>query len=315
MSDKAPIVYPEFKKLIIPLQMKEYQHLENDIVRNGCIRPIITWHGIIVDGHKRFEICLRHKIAYKTEEMTFDSKEAVISWICANQLKRKDISFEARKFLIGMQYESEKIISGRRTAKEMSVQEKSRGRPPHTSKVEHTTAKKVGDKNYVSHTTVQKYAAFTRALEEIGKKEPALVPKLLSGEYRLSHNQILGIAQMSVEDVKKFNRRIETDPTPFLYYKYMRNDHPAEKDEAGNEPIKNNGPSVKDMPQYDPDAEINSLALTIPSWRSSIERTKAHADLKAISPEAKKRVLKALYELRITVSDMMLTIQEEKWKT
>lgn len=315
MADKNPIVYPDFKKLIIPLHTKEYQQLENDIKKHGCKKPLLTWHGIIVDGHKRYDICTRLNIQYSTEEISFDSKEAVISWICASQLKRKDISFEARKFLIGMEYEAEKIISGRRTAKEIASQEKSRGRPPHTSRVEHTTAKKIGDRNYVSHTTVQKYAAFTRALEEIGKKEPSLVPKLLSGEYKLSHNQILGIAQMSVEEVKKFNRRIEIDPTPYLYYKYMRSDRPAEKDEAGNEPIKNNAPSVKDMPQYDPDAEINSLTLTIPSWKSSIERTKSHADLNAISPEARKRVLQALFDLRTAVSDMMITIQEEKWKT
>lgn len=314
MSNKAPIIYPDFQKLILPLNRKEYQRLENDIVRNGCKKPIITWHGIIIDGHKRYEICTRRDIEYTTAEMSFDSREAVVSWICAKQLKRKDISFEARKFLIGMQYEAEKIISGRRTAKAIAEQEKSRGRPPHKSPIEHTTAKKIGDQNFVSHTTVQKYAAFTRALEEIGKKEPALVPKLLSGEYRLSHNQILDISQMSVEEVKKFNRKIDTDPTPFLYYKYMRKDHPAEKDENGNEPTKT-VPSVKDMPQYDPDAEINSLALTIPSWKSSIERTKSHADFSAISQDARNRVLKALYDLRITVSDMMIVIQEEKWKT
>lgn len=40
-------------------------------------------------------------------------------------------------------------------------------------------------------------------------------------------------------------------------------------------------PAIKTMPAYDPDAEVAGLTLTIPSWMSSIDRTKSMAHLEA----------------------------------
>ena len=310
MANKQLIVFDEFKKLVVPLARKEYQQLESDISKNGCKEAIMVWHNIIVDGHKRFEICKRLNISFEVEAVDFDSKEAAISWICEKQLQRRDISFESRKYLIGMLYESEKIISHRRTSQEIVKQNTGNARPLNQNQVEHKTAHLIASQNFVSITTVQKYAAFARAIEAISKKESALVPKLLSGDYRFSHNQVLGFSQMTAEELKRFNKQLEQNPAPYMYRKYLRNDHPAEKDELGNEPQRN-VPSVKDMPEYDPDAEINSLTLTVPTWKSSIERTKSHANLSAISKEARERVLKALFELRLTISDMIITLREE----
>ena len=70
------------------------------------------------------------------------------------------------------------------------------------------------------------------------------------------------------------------------------------------------GPSVKDMPEYDPDAEISSLTLTIPSWKSSIERAKNTADLTIVSPQAKGDLAQALRELRNTIADMLSEVED-----
>ena len=47
----------EFKTLIAPLQRKEFLQLEANILEDGCLNPIITWKGIIIDGHNRYNIC------------------------------------------------------------------------------------------------------------------------------------------------------------------------------------------------------------------------------------------------------------------
>ena len=104
----------EFKNLIRPLHRQEFLQLEENILRDGCLQPIVTWNGFIVDGHNRYEICTKHNIRFKVLEMDFESDEDAIVWICANQLGRRNISDETRKFLIGMQYESEKIINQRK---------------------------------------------------------------------------------------------------------------------------------------------------------------------------------------------------------
>ena len=107
-----------FRNLKRPLFPQEYKKLEENLIANGCIDPIITWNGYIIDGHNRYEICMRHGIPYRSEEMDFDYREEVIAWICAKQLKRRNLTDETRKFLIGMQYESEKIVNAKRTAAE-----------------------------------------------------------------------------------------------------------------------------------------------------------------------------------------------------
>ena len=104
----------EFKTLIRPLRRDEYSQLEANLVLDGCRDPIIIWNGVIVDGHNRYEICNRLHIPYAVQEIDFDSREDAIVWICNNQLGRRNITEETRKYLIGRQYEAEKIVGFRR---------------------------------------------------------------------------------------------------------------------------------------------------------------------------------------------------------
>jgi len=58
----------EFRDLIPPLADHEKEALEEDIKHFGCYCPIITWQGYIIDGHHRYEICMRHKLSFRVEE-------------------------------------------------------------------------------------------------------------------------------------------------------------------------------------------------------------------------------------------------------
>ena len=72
------------------------------------------------------------------------------------------------------------------------------------------------------------------------------------------------------------------------------------------------GPSVKAMPAFDPDAEISSLTLTIPSWSSSIERTRNTANLSIVSSKARNNLIVALGRLQDTVDEMLSAIKEDE---
>ena len=61
----------EFKNLIRPLHRQEFLQLEENILRDGCLNPIITWNGFIVDGHNRYEICTKHNVEFNVVEMDF----------------------------------------------------------------------------------------------------------------------------------------------------------------------------------------------------------------------------------------------------
>lgn len=302
----------EFKHLIRPLRRREYAQLEQNILSDGCRDPIVVWNDVIVDGHNRYEICMRHGIPFDTKDMEFECREAAIAWICANQLGRRNITEETRKFLIGMQYENEKVVTRIRNKL---------GRNQHTVEISemdedeadkacrHWTAQRIAEENNVSAGTVQKYAIFTRALEEIGKKEPKLVPKILSGQYKIAHRHVMEMAELSPEDLRRINRKIDRNPAQFMQYKATRPPVPGKYETIANDAP--TGPSVKDMPEFDPDAEISSLTLTIPSWKSSIERAKNTADLTIVSPQAKGNLVQALLELRKTIADLLSEMEDE----
>ena len=74
-------IEPKFKNLIRPLQRKEYLQLEQNILSDGCRDPIITWNGVIVDGHNRYEICMRHQIPFAVLEMDFSCEAEEIAWM------------------------------------------------------------------------------------------------------------------------------------------------------------------------------------------------------------------------------------------
>lgn len=86
----------EFKNLIPPLTDDEYRGLEASILEEGCRDALILWGDTIVDGHNRYEICIKHNIAFNAVQMDFDSREDVIQWIILNQFSRRNLPLYER---------------------------------------------------------------------------------------------------------------------------------------------------------------------------------------------------------------------------
>lgn len=91
----------EFKNLIPPLSAEELKQLEENILQDGCRDPLVTWNGILLDGHNRFEICERNNIPFKTVEKEFDDRDAAIEWIILNQFGRRNLpAYERAKLAL-----------------------------------------------------------------------------------------------------------------------------------------------------------------------------------------------------------------------
>ena len=105
---------PEFQSKIPPLQFEEEQQLEQNIIAEGrLLNPIITWNGYILDGHTRYRILKKHGfIKFEVEEIQLANKYEALAWICKNQLGRRNLSPERKKFLLGKEYESTKLAVG-----------------------------------------------------------------------------------------------------------------------------------------------------------------------------------------------------------
>lgn len=87
-----PRIDPEFQALIPPLSDDERAQLEENIVSHGCRDPLVTWNGVLLDGHNRLEICTRHGIPFETVGMNFESKAHARLWMRANQIGRRNLT-------------------------------------------------------------------------------------------------------------------------------------------------------------------------------------------------------------------------------
>lgn len=70
-------------------------------------------------------------------------------------------------------------------------------------------------------------------------------------------------------------------------------------------------PGIKDMPTYDPDGEVCSLALTIPSWISSIDRTQSVSDFEKVSESAGAKLIYELDHLVYAVQGIRSKLVKE----
>lgn len=331
MSDKKLVklsIDNEFRDLVRPLTPSELRQLTDNLKRNGCQDPIVVWNGVIIDGHNRYEICMLLKIPFAITERQFESRAEAISWICANQLGRRNLSEESRKYLIGKRYEAEKYIAmNRNPSGRNQYMPKEKIAPTdndHELDVEvddessiagneaakgsrHATAERIGAEYHISHGTVEKYGYYSRALDAIAAKEPTLFPRILSGRYKISHRNVMELAQKDQDELKWLNRQMnrERKQKPFVPYAVSRQQiSETEKPEIQLQT------GIKNMPEFDPDAEIAGLTLTIPAWLNSIERTMAQADLTIVTPQARRNLEEALSGLQNAIFEIPKAIKE-----
>ena len=97
---------PEFQSQIPPLTDDEFKQLEENILKEGkLISPLIVWNNILVDGHNRYAILQKHpEIYFSTMPLRFENREEAIAWICRNQLGRRNLSPEQKRYLLGKQH-------------------------------------------------------------------------------------------------------------------------------------------------------------------------------------------------------------------
>lgn len=306
----------EFKTLIPPLSPKEYEQLETNIIADGCREPIVIWNGYIIDGHNRYEICKKHNIGYQIKEMSFESRDEAVVWICTNQLGRRNIAEETRKYLIGIQYETEKVINKKKNAMGRNQYSSwaSQDTTEHPLNTGVRTAQRIADENHISSGTVQKYGIYAKALDIIEEKCPDLVSKILSGKYKISHESVCELAKKTPDELKMISRKMSRNQMPYIKYCNSRS---VIKNSEAEESLSNSSTasigSIKEMPVYDPDSEITRLTLTIPSWISSIQKTRSSIKINEASESAKDKLMQSLLDLENEEDKLLnLLIGEEE---
>ena len=85
-------ILKELEVLIPPLTSEEFKQLERNILEEGIRDPLVTWNGILVDGHNRYRIAQEYDIDFVTVEKEFADMNDVKIWMATNQLGRRNLS-------------------------------------------------------------------------------------------------------------------------------------------------------------------------------------------------------------------------------
>jgi hypothetical protein len=191
-------VNPAFQSLI-PLQSRgEYLALDQSIQEEGCRDPLTVWKGrnVVLDGHTRRELCLKHKKQVKVREVELPDEKAAVEYILQVQRQRRNLTREAMSYFRGAEYNALKQQRGGN---------KRGRRPKGQSDPLVTTASVLADKYGVSEKTVKRDALFARVIDRIveGYGDPEVKRKLLGADVRLTQGTARVLLRMPEKDRKK----------------------------------------------------------------------------------------------------------------
>lgn len=288
---------PELRLLICPLSEYEYSSLEQQILADGCTEPVLSWYGFLIYGYERAEICQKHDIPCEVRKINFRSRVEIVSMLCRRELDGRILPAAQRRYLIGRLYEAERIISAHRAAGTDQHKEKAH-RKYSSLRVQNPCSGRqlqiqLGKQYHLNPATVLRYATYAHGIDRLYQTDPEKACGVLEDKLKILSETIMGYGANPAE--KKLTEAAR---------------RPDKSSAAVPEPV-TAGPNIKDMPEFDPDAEINSLALTIPSWVQSMSRTRNTAKFQLITQPGRERLTHELRGL-ISAADKMLAALEVK---
>ena len=217
---------PEFQSQIPPLTDDEFKQLEENILKEGkLISPLIVWGNTLVDGHNRYAILQKHlEIYFSTMPLPFESREEVLAWICKNQLGRRNLTPEQKKFLIGKQYSVEHRKPGGNgnnqhtaAAKKTALEELCQIDTIPPTSAEASIRKQIAGRNNVSESYVVRSEKFMRGLEIMEQMMPGTKEKILSGQFKVRDADMHRLARADFPNRKQIVYEIlhpEDRPAP-----------------------------------------------------------------------------------------------------
>lgn len=191
----------EFESKIPPLREEEFKQLEENILADGVvINPLIVWDGVIVDGHNRYRILQKHpEIQYSTYEKMFPDRYAAIAWICKNQLGRRNLTPQQFKYLVGQQYEAEKLANRFRGNQYTSLNRSACDQFGHKQKTVRTR-RKIARETQTSEGYVERAREFSKGVDAAEEVEPGIKQEILSGSIKPTEKAVAAIAKAPPEE-------------------------------------------------------------------------------------------------------------------
>ena len=204
---------PEFEAKCPPLTEDELSQLEENILEEGLVlMPLIVWNDTIVDGHNRYRIAQAHPgISFRTHEKQFSNRYEALSWICKNQLGRRNLTPMQKKYLVGERYDAEKNITSFNGNQHTLSRESGLGQNDPDQKA-HGTRTKVAKETNTSESYVKRADQYAKGINAAEEVLPGIKNDLLLGKYKPRETDVAAIARASPEERREKAEKLRVIP-------------------------------------------------------------------------------------------------------
>lgn len=213
MMNPVLTIDPEFEAKCPPLAEDELTQLEENILEEGLVlMPLIVWNGTIVDGHNRYRIAQEHPgIEFRIHEKQFNNRYEALSWICKNQLGRRNLTPMQKKYLVGQRYAAEKSILDFNGNQHTLSSESGLGQndPDHSA---HGTRTKIAEETNTSESYVKRADQYAKGVDAAEEVLPGIKNDLLLGKYKPKETDVAAVARASPEERREKAEQLRVIP-------------------------------------------------------------------------------------------------------
>ena len=299
MKRKTMELGDDLRFLAYPLKPADKEKLAYSVICNDFRQTIPTWHYQILDHFDYYDICRENGIPFETKRRRFRTKNDAIIWMCRNNLANPNITKTYKNYIIGILFEAEyKNILRSDVA------------PGEVRKTKVDLSEDIGREFNIGLRMSLHYVRYAKSMKKLLKKHEKLGMMVLSEMALVSHPALDALTQLDINALTKVvdtiedydvTCRVQYKPGPSHNNKLNISIRPESKSrQCVTLPVH----SVKDLPAPDPDAEISSLSLTIPTWVNSIRRKCNATNFDEASPQAKEKLMT---ELQLLQSEVAIT--------
>ena len=211
------IIDEEFESVIPPLTDEEFELLKESVLNDGEVYlPLVVWNNIIVDGHHRYKILKEHpEIKYRINKREFENRYEAISWICLNQLGRRNLNDAQKKMLIGRRYKTEKMARGASDGFRGNQHKKSvKGQNVPLPDDAHITSSRIAAEMGTNEKTVRRAEKFVDGVDAAEEVLPGVTKDITSGKIKPKQADVAAIAKAPVEERRQLAENLYKEPTP-----------------------------------------------------------------------------------------------------
>ncbi len=295
-------IIEKLERLVQPYSADSKEIMKQELLAHPEMRLIHVWNGSHLSDRESYEICRKEGISVSIEKMEFSSINEAAIYVCGNQMKRSDLSVEYKKYLIGQRCFYEQAIRA----------------DTESSESKYAIASVLASELYISAGTVRKYFQYAMAIDAVFDQDDGFAKKLLSGNIKISHENAIELSRLKPEELSAIARSSAEEMVDHITLSYIRNEVKWSHIQPRNSITRKEYSGVKEkhkasirqMPEYDPDAEANSLCMTIDSWISSIKRVNNSENFPKITHIASLRLMKKLSLLENTINSIQDSLVE-----